>query len=247
MTDEVLRELIANQERTLRKARLLAPKAEMELQRLETSQAAQPESPDSSSTTADPSKAEAPIDPELIKAGLSKAVELAPAAVSAMESAVTHLQQRDLAAAGPNAEEARRVLEEILQAQPKQEPKQDQENKNQDQEKQDQQNKDHEQQSKDQKKSDQEQQKSEEENQKQDDKKDSSDPSNQEKQEKQSDKSETKQQQDQQKSEQAKPQPSEDRIEEALRKVRERQQEKRERDRQVRARIRGRVPVDKDW
>ena len=40
---------------------------------------------------------------------------------------------------------------------------------------------------------------------------------------------------------------SPDRIEDALRKVRERQQEKRERDREMRARIIGRTPVEKDW
>ena len=38
-----------------------------------------------------------------------------------------------------------------------------------------------------------------------------------------------------------------DQIEEALRKVRERQQEKRERDRKMNARVFGRVPVEKDW
>jgi Ca-activated chloride channel family protein len=40
---------------------------------------------------------------------------------------------------------------------------------------------------------------------------------------------------------------SRDQIEEALRKVRERQQEKRERDRKMKARVFGRAPVEKDW
>ena len=50
-------------------------------------------------------------------------------------------------------------------------------------------------------------------------------------------------------SDQQKPQPqmSSDRIEEALRKVRERQQEKRDRDRQLKMQAIGRTPVDKDW
>ena len=54
---------------------------------------------------------------------------------------------------------------------------------------------------------------------------------------------------DEQKQEQKQPQPqvSRDQIEEALRKVRERQQEKRERDRRMKARVFGRVPVEKDW
>ncbi len=54
---------------------------------------------------------------------------------------------------------------------------------------------------------------------------------------------------DEQKQDQKQPQPqvSRDRIEEALRKVRERQQEKRERDRKMKARVFGRVPVEKDW
>jgi hypothetical protein len=40
---------------------------------------------------------------------------------------------------------------------------------------------------------------------------------------------------------------SQDRIEEALRKVREREAEKRERDRQMKARAYGRPSVEKDW
>ncbi len=36
-------------------------------------------------------------------------------------------------------------------------------------------------------------------------------------------------------------------MESVLRKVRERQQEKRERDRMIKARAFGRVPVEKDW
>ena len=36
-------------------------------------------------------------------------------------------------------------------------------------------------------------------------------------------------------------------MEDALRKVRERQQEKRERDRKLKGQFLGRVPVDKDW
>src|SRR5262249_54783001 len=45
----------------------------------------------------------------------------------------------------------------------------------------------------------------------------------------------------------AEPRVSRDQVEAALRKVRERQQEKRERDRVLKARVSGGVPVEKDW
>ena len=61
-----------------------------------------------------------PVDPKEMKAGYQKAIELAPKAVEQMERAVKSLKQKDPPAAYPPAEEARKILEEIQKAQPKQ-------------------------------------------------------------------------------------------------------------------------------
>ena len=58
--------------------------------------------------------------PQQIKAGYQKAIELAPRAVEQMEQAVKSLKQKDPQAAYQPAEEARKILEEIQKAQPKQ-------------------------------------------------------------------------------------------------------------------------------
>ncbi|MBS0201809.1 MAG: VWA domain-containing protein [Planctomycetes bacterium] len=216
--DEDLAKLAETQERTLKKSRLLAPKAEAELGRMESAPAAIPtdqNDPSAQPETPQPS-------PEEMKAGYRKAIELAPQAVEQMEAAVTSLGQKDRAAAAQHAEEARRILEEIQKAQPKN--KQDQQQQ-QDKDKQDPQQK-HDQQQK----------------QDQQDKKDK---------DQNGDKPQDKDQKDEQSKEQdPKQQPrqvSQDRIEDALRKVRERQQEKRDRDRKLKAQVLGRSPVDKDW
>ena len=232
---EDLAPLAEQQERTSRRTQLLKLKAEAELERLEKSPppiAAQPpddeESADDNSGKAHPK----PIDPEQLKAGFQKAIDLAPQAVEQMELAVKALKQKDRQAAYPPAEEARKILEEIQKAQPKQEQpeqKQDQDKKDEKQEKQDQ---------KDQEKKEQEkkdQQKKEEE------KKD------QEQKEKDQKKSDEQKKPGDKKQDQKQPQMSKDQVEDALRKVRERQQEKRERDRKMKARMSGRIPVDKDW
>lgn len=211
--DANLSELAESQERTLKKTRLLAPKAEAELQRLENSPA--PEivgngKPD------DPTKAPQPqVDPEQMKAGYRKAIELAPKAVEQMEAAANSLRQKDRPSAAQQAEAARKILEEIQQAQPRNEPQDKQDKQQNDDQKSQQENKPDEKQKQDEQKS---------EDQKSD------------------------QQQDE-KPQQQKPQPqvSHDRVEDALRKVRERQQEKRERDRKFKAQVFGRTPVDKDW
>lgn len=221
-----LEKLTRSQETTLRKARLLAPKAQAELDRAES----QPAPETDSTPPGDGTSEQPPVDPEAIKAGLRKAVELAPKAVEAMEAAVDQLQKKDTTTAGTHAEEARRILEEIQQAQPENE-QQDQDQ----QEKEDQKDQEND----DQENDDQKQKKDgdkdkEQKDKKQDDKKDQ-DNRKQDQKEQQSD------------SKQNQQQASKDRIEDALRKVRERQQEKRERDREARARMPGRAPVDRDW
>ncbi len=101
----------------------------MELQQLEATppQAPVPGAPSENADQVDPNsppvKQQDAIDPEQVKAGLRKAIELAPQAVSAMESAIESLHRKDWQQAGVAAEEARRILEEIQKAQPKNEQK----------------------------------------------------------------------------------------------------------------------------
>ena len=124
---EDLAPLTEIQERTLRRTQLLKLKAEAELARLE-----KPPPPDAGAeagTTQPPEKTirkdagaakPKPVDPKQIKAGYQKAIELAPRAVEQMERAVKSLKQKNRQAAYPPAEEARKILEEIQKAQPKQ-------------------------------------------------------------------------------------------------------------------------------
>jgi len=226
INDEDFSTLTDSQSKTLRKARLLAPKAEAELSRVESQPATPLETVDPNAPQ--PSSPQPPVDPEKVKEGLQKAIELAPRVVEAMESAIEQLKKKDSMSAGTHAEEARRILEEIQKAQPKNE------DQNKDQEKKDQQEK------QDQKKDDKKQEdekKPEEEKPK--DKKSDDKKSDDEKENKDEKKDPNKQPKPQQ--------VSKDRIEEALRKVRERQQEKQERDRETRMKVIGRAPVDKDW
>jgi Ca-activated chloride channel homolog len=226
------------QQRTLRRTQMLKLKAEAELERLEKTQSSgdKHQTPKPSPGKNDPPNAEAakskPADPKETKAGYQKAIELTPKAVEQMERTVTSLKQKEPKSAYPPAEEARKILEEIQKAQPKQDQQdqkqQDQNKKNDEQKKKDEQKK--EQQKDDREKQDQqkkEQEKKDQEQKKQDEQKKA----------------------DEQKEDQKQQQPpvSRDRIEEAMRKVRERQQEKRDRDRSMKVRMYGRAPVEKDW
>ena len=244
--DEQLNTWVQSQDKTLRKARLLVPKAEAELSRVENTPVPEatvaPQDPAAGGSTPQPTPQ---MDPEQVKAGLRKAIELSPKAVEAMEKAVEQLQKNDAVAAAPHAEEARRILEEIQNAQPKNE-QQDQDKQDQDKDKEQKQDESKDQKDQDQKKKD-DQKKDDDNKEKKDDQK-----QDQKKDDKQKDKQKndpskkSDSQQDPSKQPEQK-QVSQDRIEEALRKVRERQQEKRERDREARARVIGRAPVDKDW
>ena len=137
--------------------------------------------------------------------------------------------------------------------QPKQD-QQDQKQQQEDQKKNDQQKQDQkdqkndDQQKKDQQKNDQ--QKKDDPKKKDQDKKDQEKKDQEEKKQEQN-KQEQKKPDDKDKSgdqkQDPKQQASRDRIEEALRKVRERQQEKRDRDRRMNVRVLGRAPVEKDW
>ncbi len=260
--NEDLARLAETQDRTQRRTQLLKLKAEAELARLKEQPAAvAPKEADKPSTGKDSSK-DAPdekpkaVDPETIKAGYEKAIELAPKAAGQMERAAKALKLKDRAAAYPPAEEARKILEELQKAQPPDEqPKQDQQN--QDKKKDEQQNQDQKDQKDEQQKQDQKDQEKKKDEQKkqgqkdQEKKKDEQQKKDQEKKDQRKKDHEKKKQEDQSSSgedkQERKQEMSQDQIEEALRRVRERQQEKRERDRQMKARVIGRAPVEKDW
>jgi hypothetical protein len=232
------------QEKTLRKTRLLAPKAEAELERLE--RAPPPPAPAVGPAPKGPGQEPAngqpqQPDPEQMKAGYRKAIELAPKAVEEMESAAKSMQQQHRETAAQHAEEARKILEEIQKAQPQNDQKQN--DQKQDQKQQDEQKKQDEQdkkQQQDQKNKDQKNDEKKNEDQQKDEKQNKDEKGDEKKNEDQK-------QQEQQQKQKQQGQVSPDRIEEALRQVRERQQAKRERDRKLKGRIMGRAPVDKDW
>lgn len=207
-------ELADLQEQTARRTFLLKLKAEEELKRAEQTPA--PQAPQQPATQTPPPGPANPqpgdkkqpqqpgaMDPEKVKAGYRKAIELAPKAVEKMNSAATSLRAKKAEAAYPDAEEARKILEEIEKAQPKDENK--------------------EQEKKDQEKKDQDKQKQEDQKKAEQNKQD-------------------------EKKEQEQRQMSQDQIEAALRKVREREKQKHERDEELKARLlRGQAGVEKDW
>jgi Ca-activated chloride channel homolog len=237
---EGLAPLTEMQDRTLRRTQLLKLKAEAEMARLEKSPPpdAEQKGHDPSAGKDDPKDAgpakPKPIDPKLIKAGFQKAIELAPRAVLQMERAAKSLKQKDPQTAYSPAEEARKILEEIQKAQPKQDQ--------QDQKQQDQKKKE-DQQKQDQQKNDQQKKEQEKKEQQKDDQEKKDQQKKDQEQKKQNEPSKS----EEQNQKQPEPQVSRDRVEEALRKVRERQQEKRERDRKMNVRVFGNVPVEKDW
>ena len=242
VNDQEWSQLLKKQERVLRKARLLRPKAESELSQVESQPESQPKVDDNTSiappTEGENAEAMPKVDPEAIKAGYQKAIELAPKAVEEMEAAVKQLGKRDRQLSATHAEEAHRILQEIQDAQPKN-PEQDQQEQKKDQDKDQQQD------------NEQKKDKDQEKDKKGDEGKDKEEKNknDEKKQDKQQDekKDEDKKDQDKPTEKRQEPKVSQDRIEEALRRVREREQEKRERDRELRARVLGRVPVDKDW
>ncbi len=247
-TEELAR-LAESQERTQRRTQLLKLKAESELSRVnkpapeEARKADKPANSGKDDSKNAPDAGPKPVDPEKIKAGFQKAIDLAPKAAGQMERAAKALKRADRQAAYPPAEEARKILEEIQKAQPPDE-QQKQDNKDQEKKENDQQKQDQDKKKDDQQKQDKKDQNKEKKDQQKQDKKDQEKKQDQEKK-KQDDRSKSGEDKQQQK--QPQQQFSRDQIEEALRKVRERQQEKRERDRKMNARVIGRVPVEKDW
>jgi Ca-activated chloride channel family protein len=238
--------LTRTQERTRRRTELLKLKAAAEREQLEKASPPAAEEKSKNSPSGQP-------DPEALKAGYQKAIDLAPRAVEQMDLAVKALKRADRQGAYPPAEEARKILEEIQKAQPQKPPDQKDQNQKKNEEQQRQQSKDQQQKQDEEKKQD-EQKKDQGKNDEQ--KKDQEKSEQQKEQEKkQQDKDQQKQDEQQRKDQQKKQsdaqkkdnQRSRDQIESVLRKVRERQQAKNERDRMMKARVMGRVPVEKDW
>jgi Ca-activated chloride channel homolog len=259
--------LASSQQKIFRKAKLLGPKAAAELEALKnqaSSPKVDPADTNDAQAADDSTKQSSPdspqVDPELIKTGLQKAIELAPEAVQAMQAAVKKLIANDTKEAAALAEQARRILQEIQDAQPPNQDKKDShdQEKSQEQDKQnqqDEQNQEKQSDSKDQKsppKDPSENQPGKQpENKKPDQKEpDQKEPDQKEPDQKEPDDKSAEQEQSSQSkdSKSQKPQSmSKDRIEDTLRRVRERQQEKRERDRTQRARVIGPATVDRDW
>jgi hypothetical protein len=218
-------ELAELQETTSHRTDLLKAKAQAELEQVEKMPPPQAQAKPPGPTDPNAPKQPAPPDPEKIKAGLRKAIELAPKAVEHMNAAARQLRKGDRAAATPEAEEAKKILEEIMKAQPQDEQKK------QDQDKKDQQKKDQDKDKKDQDKKDQ-------------DKKDQ-DKKDQDK--KEQEKKDQEKQKDEKNGEKEKQPMSKEQAEALLRKVREREQKHRK-DQEERALIMGgNVPVEKDW
>lgn len=260
--DQVAKKTIREQERVLARTITLQPKAESMLAEL------------LSSNSTDDDKAErlegqiAPEQKEEIERFLKKAIELSPKAVTEIRSAIESLNQNDGAESLVHAREARRILEEIQKEQPKEENQQQDKQQQQDQdsssdqeqsqdkdsEQQDQQkdNKDRDSSSEadnrkdsDKKEGEQKEAKDSEKEPESDKDKKSGDDAEKNKDKEKSDGNDKKSASEQSAKDDKKP--SQDRIAEALRKVREREAEKRDRDRQRRLKAYGQLSVEKDW
>ncbi|MBI3828827.1 MAG: VWA domain-containing protein [Planctomycetes bacterium] len=210
-------ELTKLQDKTMHRTRLMRERAQMELEELEK-QHAQPQPSPQPAPQPQPGQPQPP-DPKKVQEGLQKAVDLAPKAVEHQVEALKKLKDEDRNAAFLEAEEARKILEEIAKAQPP-DPNQQQEQK------------------KDDKKEDQEKSKDQDQNKSLDK---SEDPKKSEQDMKDQDKK-------QDRKEQPKPKEmSKEQAEAILRRVQEREQERRRKLEEFKALLVTPEPVDKDW
>lgn len=208
--------VLKEQENAQRPAALIVPKAKEMLKMLETM-------PDTAQ--ADPKNGTQPPvpkqeqDPKKAKEGLEKAIDLAPKAMKHQSASAKHLSADRRGAAHPEAEEARKILEEIAKNLP-----QDQQQQQGDQ---------------------QNQQDKKEEDQKKDDKKqDQNKGDNQSSQKKDQDKQDKK---DGGQENQDKREMTEEEIEALMRKAREHEKERRKAQEELKARMGQPAPVEKDW
>ncbi|MCW8129760.1 MAG: VWA domain-containing protein [Planctomycetota bacterium] len=234
LADKVLKketeELARLQERVSRRTQVMGERARIELEEL----AQAPAQPQAAPQPGQPQ----PPDPEKVKAGLKKAVELAPKAVVHEEASLRALRKEDRIAAYPEAEEARKILEEIAKAQPQDENK-DKQDQNKDR------NKDQNQDQQDPQKKDQDKQDKKDEDKKSEEK--SQDPSK-DGQDKKSGEQKSDSKDGQDGKEPPKPRElSPQQAEALLRKVQERERDRRKKLEELKALMGGQEPVDKDW
>lgn len=189
-----------------------------------------------------------PPTPEEIRKGLEKAIELAPKAVEKMNSAAEHFKKEERAGALPDTEEAKKILQEIMDAQPKQKKKDQKQDDKKDQQNQQNQEKS-EQQKKEEEKKKQEQQKKDEEKKKEEEKKKQEQEKKKDEQKDQKKDEQNKDKQEKQEQGAAKPQPmTKEQAEAMLRKVRERELDHRKKKQDEQDAILGRLRgVEKDW
>ena len=245
---------IKNQQRTLARTRMLAPKAEAELSMLKQAPPSIQNEEPKIGDEAVPEQLTEEQKLEKAKEGLQKAIELAPSAVEAMSKSIASLQTKSKSGAWPHAEEARKILEEIAKSQPPPPPQENNEQKNDQQQNdsnQDNQQNQDKNDSESKKENESEEKKQSEDSDKkekeQEEEKDQEKKSEENKKEQPKKESQEKQKQSAKAGESKDKEMSQDRIEEVLRKVREREAEKRERDREMKARAYGRPSVEKDW
>ena len=150
--DEQLASMAELQETVGRRAMILGLKADQELKQLEQAPVPQPQpQPGQPTPPGQP-------DPEKLKEGFRKAIELAPKAAEKMAAAAKALREKQPVKAHPDAEEAKKILEEIEEAFKQDQQQQDQQKQNQENQKDEQQKQDEDQKKEQQKKQQQKKQ-----------------------------------------------------------------------------------------
>ena len=206
---------------------VLAPKAEQSLQGLPLDQPAREEGDDPNGSPTDPN---GEAQQAAARAGYEKAIELGPRVTQLIADSVDHLKHPRWAEAAPLQQESLKLLKEIAETLPKQEPPPDEQNED---KKEQEQNKDDNGNSDNQEKKPEDQEDSNKDEQ-QPPKPDSDDKQKQDKQNKQK-------KQEQQRD------LNREQAEALLKQVREREREHRDRQKELRRLIRRGIKVDKDW
>lgn len=208
--------VLKEQENAQRSAALIVPKAKEMLKMLEALPDTDQADPKNGTQPPVPKQEQ---DPKKIKEGVEKAIDLAPKALKHQAAAAKHLSAGRRGAAHPEAEEARKILEEISKNLPK--DQQQQQGDPQDQ-----------------------QDKKDEDKKKDDKDQDKNQGNNQGSQKKDQDK---KEQKDGDQENQDQREMTEEEIEALMRKAREHEKERRKVQEDLKARMGQPAPVEKDW
>lgn len=208
--------VLKEQENAQRSAALIVPKAKEMLKMLEALPDTDQAGPKNGTQPPVPKQEQ---DPKKIKEGVEKAIDLAPKALKHQAAAVKHLSAGRRGAAHPEAEEARKILEEIS----KNLPKDQQQQQGDPQDQQDKKDEDKKKDEKDQDKNQGNNQGSQKKDQDKQDKKDGG-----------------QENQDQREM-------TEEEIEALMRKAREHEKERRKVQEELKARMGQPAPVDRDW